>query len=160
MRQRPLSPPATWPIPIFCSRPWSRPLVLPRTPRQCPKARNYAITTSAFFQRIEYARHNASSTMAERKIGRRACNGCKIRKVKCSEVPPCKSCISARIECTFTERRGSRGPKSLRPKTLMSIAQTQRKGSPGVNDGGSFADESPQRRMDVSTPSGSSTYVD
>ncbi|KFY56718.1 hypothetical protein V497_06055 [Pseudogymnoascus sp. VKM F-4516 (FW-969)] len=98
-------------------------------------------------ENFEYARHNASSEMGERKIGRHACNGCKIRKVKCSEVPPCKSCISARIECTFTGQRGSRGPKALRPKTLISIAQTQ-----NVNNGASFADESSNIRVDVPAP--------
>ncbi|OBT86767.1 hypothetical protein VE02_04214 [Pseudogymnoascus sp. 03VT05] len=94
--------------------------------------------------------------MGERKIGRRACNGCKIRKVKCSEIPPCKSCVSARIECAFTERRGNRGPKALRPKTLISIAQTQRKGYPSVDDGSSFADESLQSRTDVPASPGPS----
>ncbi|OBT74390.1 hypothetical protein VF21_06843 [Pseudogymnoascus sp. 05NY08] len=94
--------------------------------------------------------------MGERKIGRRACNGCKIRKVKCSEIPPCKSCISARIECAFTERRGNRGPKALRPKTLISIAQTQRKDYSSVDDGCSFADEHLQSRMDAPASPGPS----
>lgn len=154
-----MSPPATWPISSFCS---CRVL----DPCHCPALRvnapNHEIVPSRhrhFFRIFEYAWHNPSRAMVERKIGRRACNGCKIRKVKCSEVPPCKSCISARIECTFPERRGTRGPKSLRPKTLRSITQTGPKSNTAVGNGCAFADGSAQSRIDVPASPSPPMYV-
>ena len=67
-----------------------------------------------------------------RKIGRRACDACKIRKIKCSEVPPCVACVTIGTPCTFNKQQGTRGPRSLRPKTIQQIAQAQRRsGSDG-----------------------------
>lgn len=57
---------------------------------------------------------------------KRACDPCKVRKIKCSEVAPCSRCISAGIECTFNKTQGTRGPKSLRARTIKRIAETQR----------------------------------
>ncbi|KXJ92907.1 hypothetical protein Micbo1qcDRAFT_174045 [Microdochium bolleyi] len=68
------------------------------------------------------------------KLVRRACDACKIRKIKCSETPPCTACIASGIDCTFHERQGTRGPRNLRVKTRLRIAQTQRQ-SQGCQNG-------------------------
>ncbi|KAH8673424.1 hypothetical protein BX600DRAFT_433053 [Xylariales sp. PMI_506] len=60
---------------------------------------------------------------------RRACDSCKIRKIKCSETSPCSGCISSGIACTFNRVQGTRGPRSLRAKTIQKISAAQ------VNDG-------------------------
>ncbi|KAF3765247.1 hypothetical protein M406DRAFT_259924 [Cryphonectria parasitica EP155] len=65
------------------------------------------------------------SSTPRRKIGSRACDGCKIRKVRCSETPPCTRCSSVGIECTFNKLQGIRGPRSLRAKTLAQIQTFQ-----------------------------------
>lgn len=65
------------------------------------------------------------STQPRRKIGSRACDACKIRKVRCSEQPPCARCASIGIECTFNKRQATRGPRSLRAKTLQEIRHIQ-----------------------------------
>lgn len=65
------------------------------------------------------------SSPPRRKIGSRACDGCKIRKVRCSEAPPCTRCVSIAIECTFNKRQGTRGPRSLRAKTMAEIRSIQ-----------------------------------
>jgi hypothetical protein len=64
--------------------------------------------------------------MTERKAIKRACDGCKIRKIKCSEVSPCEGCVAIGIHCTFKKGQRTRGPRNLRAKTLQVIAQTQR----------------------------------
>jgi len=86
--------------------------------------------------------------MAGRKLARRACDGCKIRKIKCSETSPCTGCQSADIACTWLKQSQPRGPRRLRDATLQEIRKAQdilqtqtreasRKGttrSPKVND--------------------------
>lgn len=67
----------------------------------------------------------SSSPLPRRKIGSRACDACKIRKVRCSEAPPCTRCASIGIECTFNKRQATRGPRSLRAKTLAEIRAFQ-----------------------------------
>ncbi|KAK4191024.1 major facilitator superfamily domain-containing protein [Podospora australis] len=57
----------------------------------------------------------------QRKIGSRSCDGCKIRKVKCTETTPCQRCVAAGIECTFNTTQSQRGPRSLRARTLQQI---------------------------------------
>lgn len=74
------------------------------------------------------------SSPPRRKIGSRACDGCKIRKVKCffSEgAPPCTRCASISIECTFNKRQATRGPRSLRAKTMADIRSLQERESQG-----------------------------
>lgn len=66
-----------------------------------------------------------STPPPRRKIGSRACDACKIRKVRCSEQPPCARCASIGIECTFNRRQATRGPRSLRAKTLQEIRSIQ-----------------------------------
>lgn len=73
------------------------------------------------------------SSPPRRKIGSRACDGCKIRKVKCfSEgAPPCTRCVSIGIECTFNKRQATRGPRSLRAKTMADIRSLQERDGQG-----------------------------
>ena len=75
-------------------------------------------------------------TTTVRKNIRQACDACKIRKIKCSELPPCEGCIAAGIPCTKKNKPGTRGPRSLRPKTIREIAQRQQRG----NGSDSFAE--------------------
>ncbi|CAN8096952.1 unnamed protein product [Discula destructiva] len=67
----------------------------------------------------------SSPPVQRRKIGSRACDACKIRKVRCSEAPPCTRCASIGIECTFNKRQATRGPRSLRAKTMAEIRAFQ-----------------------------------
>ncbi|WQF77650.1 hypothetical protein CDEST_02664 [Colletotrichum destructivum] len=60
-----------------------------------------------------------------RKIGKRACDACKIRKIKCTEVPPCDGCAAIGTACTFNKVPATRGPRNLRAKTIRQIAQAQ-----------------------------------
>ncbi|KAK2019936.1 fungal-specific transcription factor domain-containing protein [Colletotrichum eremochloae] len=60
-----------------------------------------------------------------RKIGKRACDACKIRKIKCTEVPPCNGCVAIGTACTFNKAPATRGPRNLRAKTIRRIAQAQ-----------------------------------
>ncbi|KZL81383.1 fungal specific transcription factor [Colletotrichum incanum] len=60
-----------------------------------------------------------------RKIGKRACDACKIRKIKCTEVPPCDGCVAIGTACTFNKVPATRGPRNLRAKTIRQIAQAQ-----------------------------------
>ncbi|RKU43651.1 hypothetical protein DL546_005803 [Coniochaeta pulveracea] len=61
----------------------------------------------------------------QRKIGSRSCDGCKVRKVKCTEIPPCVRCRTIGIECTFLKAQSTRGPRTLRAKTLQQIQEAQ-----------------------------------
>ncbi|OHE99599.1 fungal specific transcription factor [Colletotrichum orchidophilum] len=61
-----------------------------------------------------------------RKIGKRACDACKIRKIKCTEVPPCDGCVAIGTSCTFNKVPATRGPRNLRAKTIRQIAQAQK----------------------------------
>lgn len=76
-----------------------------------------------------------TGTPPPRKVLKRACDGCKIRKIKCSEVAPCNGCVAVGIECTFKKRQDRRGPRSLRAKTIQIIAQTQSRGDAADQDG-------------------------
>jgi hypothetical protein len=60
-----------------------------------------------------------------RKIGKWACDACKLRKVKCSSDSPCSGCVAAAISCTFNKRPLVRGPRGLRAKTIRRINATQ-----------------------------------
>jgi hypothetical protein len=56
-------------------------------------------------------------------------DGCKIRKIKCTETSPCEGCIKAGIACTFVKHPSARGPRNLRKSTLKEIRQTQEQGA-------------------------------
>lgn len=60
-----------------------------------------------------------------RKLAKRACDGCKIRKIKCTVVVPCEGCVAAGIACTFVKQPSIRGPRRLTKSTLREIAQSQ-----------------------------------
>lgn len=63
--------------------------------------------------------------MSGRKLARRACDACKIRKVKCSETTPCDGCKQAKIPCTWLKQAQPRGPRRLRDATLQEIRKAQ-----------------------------------
>ena len=98
--------------------------------------------------------------MSGRKLARRACDGCKIRKIKCSETSPCTGCQNAGIVCTWLKQSQARGPRRLRDATLQEIRKAQdilqdqsrdaaRKGttrSPNVDD----PDPPPQPSSEIS----------
>ena len=63
--------------------------------------------------------------MSSRRLAKRACDGCKIRKVRCSGSVPCEGCQNAGIACTWLKHPTVRGPRSLRKTTLQEIADTQ-----------------------------------
>ena len=62
---------------------------------------------------------------ARRKLARRACDGCKIRKIKCSEISPCIGCNADGVPCIFNKLSATRGPRTLRAKTFQNIAESQ-----------------------------------
>ncbi|KAK2005078.1 fungal-specific transcription factor domain-containing protein [Colletotrichum falcatum] len=64
-----------------------------------------------------------------RKIGKRACDACKIRKIKCTEIPPCNGCVAISTACTFNKVPATRGPRNLRAKTIRQITQAQHQGA-------------------------------
>ena len=64
--------------------------------------------------------------MSARKLARRACDGCKIRKIKCSETSPCVGCAHAGVPCTWLKQSQPRGPRNgLRHATLQQIRKAQ-----------------------------------
>lgn len=63
--------------------------------------------------------------MSGRKLARRACDACKIRKIKCSETTPCDGCKTAKIPCTWLKQAQPRGPRRLRDATLQEIRKAQ-----------------------------------
>ena len=64
-------------------------------------------------------------SIPRQKLARRACDPCRIRHVKCSEASPCTGCIAAGLECTSRRVQSARGPRSLRPKTIQRLSQSQ-----------------------------------
>ena len=63
--------------------------------------------------------------MSRRRVAKHACDGCKIRKIKCTQSSPCEACLLAGIACTFVNSPKSRGPRKLKDSTLKEIQQTQ-----------------------------------
>jgi hypothetical protein len=66
-----------------------------------------------------------TKTSLRTNLVRRACDACKIRKIKCSETSPCSGCTASGIACTFKKVQATRGPRSLRAKTIQKISETQ-----------------------------------
>ncbi|EAU34148.1 conserved hypothetical protein [Aspergillus terreus NIH2624] len=56
---------------------------------------------------------------------KRACDGCKIRKIRCGGGHPCPACTHARIKCTYIRVQQPRGPQKLRATTKYLIDQAQ-----------------------------------
>ncbi|KAH1424519.1 hypothetical protein KXV70_000279 [Aspergillus fumigatus] len=59
-------------------------------------------------------------------VTKRACDGCKIRKIRCGGGQPCVACTNSRIRCTYIRVQQPRGPQRLRSTTKYLIEQTQR----------------------------------
>ncbi|GFF78609.1 probable sucrose utilization protein SUC1 [Aspergillus udagawae] len=59
-------------------------------------------------------------------VTKRACDGCKIRKIRCGGGQPCQACTNSRIRCTYIRVQQPRGPQRLRSTTKYLIEQTQR----------------------------------
>ncbi|GAQ10260.1 hypothetical protein ALT_7581 [Aspergillus lentulus] len=59
-------------------------------------------------------------------VTKRACDGCKIRKIRCGGGQPCQACTNSRIKCTYIRVQQPRGPQRLRSTTKYLIEQTQR----------------------------------
>ncbi|PWY89884.1 hypothetical protein BO70DRAFT_330003 [Aspergillus heteromorphus CBS 117.55] len=57
-------------------------------------------------------------------ITKKACDGCKIRKIRCGGGQPCQSCFNARIKCTYIRVQQPRGPQKLRATTNRSRIPT------------------------------------
>ncbi|KPM39685.1 hypothetical protein AK830_g6887 [Neonectria ditissima] len=64
---------------------------------------------------------NGSAAGARSRLARRACDSCKIRKIRCSEIPPCNRCVASGIDCTFNRLQATRGPRGLRARTIDKI---------------------------------------
>ena len=63
---------------------------------------------------------------ASKTPAKRACDACKVRKVRCSNTTPCAGCIAIGTSCTFNKQQGTRGPRRLKAKTIQHIAESQR----------------------------------
>ncbi|RHZ54230.1 Zn(II)2Cys6 transcription factor [Aspergillus thermomutatus] len=59
-------------------------------------------------------------------VTKRACDGCKIRKIRCGGGQPCQACTNSHIRCTYIRVQQPRGPQRLRSTTKYLIEQTQR----------------------------------
>ncbi|KAK9781772.1 hypothetical protein SCAR479_01643 [Seiridium cardinale] len=79
---------------------------------------------------------------------KRACDACKIRKVKCSETSPCRGCVATGIACTFKRLQATRGPRSLRAKTIQKISAAQVGVEDPVYDGSAGSASSEVRGTD------------
>ncbi|KAB8235690.1 Zn(II)2Cys6 transcription factor [Aspergillus alliaceus] len=58
-------------------------------------------------------------------VTKRACDGCKIRKIRCGGGQPCRSCTKAGIKCTYVRVQQCRGPRRLRSTTQLLIEKAQ-----------------------------------
>nr|POE77600.1 putative sucrose utilization protein suc1 [Quercus suber] len=69
-----------------------------------------------------------SSTAASPAPGKRACDACHRRKVKCigDGTRPCKNCTSAGLTCTYNAIPQKKGPKGSRAKVISELRETQR----------------------------------
>ncbi|KAL2849734.1 fungal-specific transcription factor domain-containing protein [Aspergillus pseudodeflectus] len=78
----------------------------------------------------------------------RACDGCKVRKVKCDlATPKCSSCIAVDINCTFTAPVRKRGPRPTRlPAPCEPVAT--------INVESSYGARLTESRAAVSLPDG------
>ncbi|UNI15931.1 hypothetical protein JDV02_002415 [Purpureocillium takamizusanense] len=57
------------------------------------------------------------------RLARKACDPCRVRKIRCDEVVPCSRCVASGIKCTFKTAQNRRGPKGLRENTVKKIQQ-------------------------------------
>ncbi|KAK7422924.1 Voltage-gated potassium channel subunit beta-2 [Neonectria magnoliae] len=84
---------------------------------------------------------SGSAAGARSRLARCACDSCKVRKIRCSEIPPCNGCVASGIECTFNRLQATRGPRGLRARTIDKIQRKRqggslnRTGSRGLSEG-------------------------
>ncbi|ETS85653.1 hypothetical protein PFICI_03678 [Pestalotiopsis fici W106-1] len=78
--------------------------------------------------------NNKAKSAPRTNLVKRACDACKIRKVKCSETSPCRGCVASGIACTFKRLQATRGPRTLRAKTIQKISAAQTAPLDGFND--------------------------
>ena len=83
----------------------------------------------------------------------RACDQCKMRKVRCNMAKPCSVCTSKRFECTYDKARKKRGPVGKRIQEIVKAQAEGRgtDGSVGLGKQGSSPDSA--------TPDGSSMML-
>ncbi|KAH7311493.1 NADP-dependent oxidoreductase domain-containing protein [Stachybotrys elegans] len=74
---------------------------------------------------------------SRKRLARRACDSCRVRRIRCSEKPPCEGCVGSGIECTFNRQQTTRGPRGLRARTLLEIERKSRGDDQGQSNGGS-----------------------
>ena len=60
---------------------------------------------------------------ARERLASKACDSCKVRKIRCTEVAPCAACERSGIDCTFKNTQAQRGPRGLRPVTIRRIQE-------------------------------------
>ena len=84
------------------------------------KVDNYSATASS---------SSSSATPAPapvaRKMSKRACDSCNVRKIFCDGKQPCESCNRAKINCTFLKTHLRPGPRKPRVKTFQLINSSQ-----------------------------------
>ncbi|KAK9584043.1 hypothetical protein V6Z90_006604 [Aspergillus fumigatus] len=69
---------------------------------------------------------NPSPTNAVKKTPvRRACDNCRLRKIKCSLSQPCRACSQMGFECLFLQPQKKRGPTGNRVSQIRQQQQTQ-----------------------------------
>jgi hypothetical protein len=52
----------------------------------------------------------------------RACDHCKLRRIKCDGSLPCWRCVTSGLNCSFTQAR-KRGPKGAQSTVLLHLKQ-------------------------------------
>ncbi|KAF7588569.1 hypothetical protein BBP40_005488 [Aspergillus hancockii] len=86
-------------------------------------------------------------------VTKRACDGCKIRKIRCGGGQPCRSCTKAGIKCTYVRVQQCRGPRRLRSTTQYLIEQAQSNGENyDVSVSPRLSDASIEKRSSNTTP--------
>ncbi|OGM47893.1 C6 transcription factor [Aspergillus bombycis] len=94
-------------------------------------------------------------------VTKRACDGCKIRKIRCGGGQPCRSCIKAKIKCTYVRVQQCRGPRRLRSTTQYLIEQAQGGGDSNDCDASHGATETMLERLHPNTtPARQTTHME
>lgn len=91
---------------------------------------NEKVNKNAMFSILDAASGNVNGGRPKTSADR-ACDQCKVRKIKCSMDKPCLTCKSKGTDCTFDRARKKRGPAG---KRLAEIQSHQRSMSSGERD--------------------------
>jgi hypothetical protein len=81
-----------------------------------------------FLKNLSTQERKMSADISSKAPAKRACDACKVRKVRCSNTTPCAGCVAIGTSCTFNKQQGTRGPRRLKAKTIQHIAESQRHG--------------------------------